>query len=248
MLPRRLARLATRRPASGCQQAALRLTSAHAHRLLATSTEPALAALQAASFGFPGSPSLTAPIDLTIHAASSGGHALLGRNGFGKTLLAQALADSNDAWLRGGAVSRREGWTPRSLSLVSFESHEAILADGGTVYQALSTRAHLSAAAKFLIVRFGLYDLLYRPVTALSTGEIRKVLLARALASRPSLLVLDNAFDGLDMPSRSMLAELISMTLKGFSPILVQGVDASAPAHTQVLCGSTTGAIRAAGH
>ena len=47
--------------------------------------------------------------------------------------------------------------------------------------------------------------------------------------------MLDNAFDGLDVPSRTALAELISLTLKGFSQLLVQGVDASATAHTQVL-------------
>ena len=84
-------------------------------------------------------------------------------------------------------------------------------------------------------MRFGLHPLLYRPVTALSTGEIRKVMLARALATRPSLLVLDNAFDGLDVPSREALKELISTTLNGFGQLLVQGVDASATAHTQVL-------------
>jgi hypothetical protein len=31
-----------------------------------------------------------------------------------------------------------------------------------------------------------------------------------------------------------MLAEIISTTLKGFSPLLIQGVSASATAHTQV--------------
>ena len=90
-------------------------------------------------------------------------------------------------------------------------------------------------ACKFLIVRFGLYPLLYQPVTAISTGEIRKVLLARALSTRPSLLVLDNAFDGLDAPSRTALKELITTTLKGFSQLLVQGIDASATARAQVL-------------
>ena len=87
--------------------------------------------------------------------------------------------------------------------------------------------------AKYLILRFGLHPLLYRPVTAIST-EKWKVLLARALATRPSLLVLDNAFDGLDVPSR-VAPGAISLTLRGFSQLLVQGVDASATAHTQVL-------------
>jgi molybdate transport system ATP-binding protein len=86
-----------------------------------------------------------------------------------------------------------------------------------------------------LVVRFGLHPLLYRQVGSLSTGEIRKVLLARALSRRPALLILDNAFDGLDVPSRAALAELISQTLRGFGQLLVQGIDAKATAHTQVL-------------
>ena len=100
------------------------------------------------------------------------------------------------------------------------------------MYRALG---HLSAAAKYLVVRFGLRPLLYRSVRTISTGEMRKVLLARALGTRPRLLVLDNAFDGLDAPSRASLAELVSMTITGFGQLQVQGVDASATAHTQVL-------------
>ena len=118
---------------------------------------------------------------------------------------------------------------------MSFESHQELLASGGTVYRALSYGGTLSAATKFLVVRFGLHPLLYRPVRSISTGEIRKVLLARTLGTRPQLLVLDNAFDGLDVPSRETLKELISHTLLGFGQLLVQGVDASATARTQVL-------------
>ena len=204
--------------------------------LCGTGHSETLVTMREARLGFPGSPTHTAPISLAIHSAKLGGHALLGRNGLGKTLIAQAISRHGDSgWVKDGHMVQRTGWSKRAVSHVSFESHEALVEEGGTVYQALCTRSHLSAAAKFLIVRFGLYGLLYRPVTAISTGEIRKVLLARALASRPSLLVLDNAFDGLDVPSRRSLTELISTTLRGFSPLLVQGVDASAAAHTQVL-------------
>ena len=177
-------------------------------------------------------------VNLTVQAAASGGHVCLGRNGSGKTLLGASLAHgSQDEWIVSGSLSHREGWSARSSSYVSFESHEALLEEGGSVYRALGVPpgATPTKAAKFLLVRFGLHPLLYRPVTALSTGEIRKVMLARALATRPSLLVLDNAFDGLDVPSREALKELISTTLNGFGQLLVQGVDASATAHTQVL-------------
>ena len=239
---------------------------------------PPLATLRSALLGWPGSGAASRTIDLTLQPASAGGHVLLGRNGAGKTLLGSALVnatetDGGSGWVHGGSLERREGWSARSVSHVSFESHEALLDEGGSVYRALGVPpgATPNKAAQFLIVRFGLHGLLYRQVSAISTGEIRKVLLARALATRPSLLILDNAFDGLDVPSRCAwtrlqpapvapplqtlcttccelrgagsthvvfavaLAELISTTLKGFGNLLVQGVDARATAHTQVL-------------
>ena len=42
----------------------------------------------------------------------------------------------------------------------------------------------------------------------LSTGEVRKVMFARALAQRPRLLVLDKVYDGLDAPSRERCVRL----------------------------------------
>ena len=217
-------------------------TSVHARLFRPRASAPGpLSTLQNASLGWPTSSSINlAGVDLTVQAASAGGHVCLGRNGSGKTLLGSALvhgSEEGSGWLKSGSLMRRDGWSARSTSHVSFESHEALLEEGGSVYRALGVPpgATPTKAAKFLLVRFGLHPLLYRPVTAISTGEIRKVLLARALATRPSLLVLDNAFDGLDVPSREALKELISTTLKGFGQLLVQGVDASATAHTQIL-------------
>ena len=135
-------------------------------------------------------------------------------------------------------------WHAQAMAHVSFESHEALLAQRDdkdptqplSVKKAIASGGTLSKAAQFLVVRFGMYPLLTRDVDSLSTGEIRKVLIIRALAHRPRLLVLDNAFDGLDVPSRDALKELITKTLLGFRPdILLQGVDAKATAHTQVV-------------
>ena len=62
------------------------------------------------------------------------------------------------------------------------------------------------------------------------------MLLARALASKPDLLLLDNASDGLDAPSRAALAKLLGQMLRGFSALLVQDVPSGAEAaRTQVL-------------
>ena len=193
------------------------------------------------------------PIDLSIHPPSNGGHVLLGPNGCGKSLLLQAIAshqqtresptsegdgNSINPYLQDGELSvTADGiWHSRAVAHVSFSSHQELLQEGGTASKAISEGGNLSKAAQFLVVRFGLFPLLQRDVTTLSTGEIRKVLLVRALSTRPRLLILDNAFDGLDVPSRDTLKDLVSKTLLGFTmDILVQAVNANATAHTQVL-------------
>jgi ABC-type Mn2+/Zn2+ transport system ATPase subunit len=61
-----------------------------------------------------------------------------------------------------------------------------------------------------LIVQLGLYPVWYKKLSWLSTGEIRKVLLAFVLSKSPKVLVLDKPYDGLDGPSRSNLKAILS--------------------------------------
>ena len=135
-----------------------------------------------------------------------------------------------------------------TVAHVSFDSHRKLLEDideksgeSVTAFKAIASVGNapgrLNAAARFLVIRFGLYPMMHRTVDTLSTGEIRKVLLARALSTKPSLLILDHAFDGLDIPSRKILQELVSKTIKGFTnDLLVQGVSSKDTADkTQVL-------------
>ena len=186
------------------------------------SSSAPLAALRAAELAHG-----TAKLDLEIMEADAGGHALLGRNGSGKSTIGRALC--GDAPIKSGALDR-----PARTAHVSFEAHEALAKEDVTVYEALGKLQ--TKASKYLAVRFGLHPLLWRPVKAVSTGEIRKVLLARALAARPDLVVLDNAFDGLDAPSRAALAKLLSQMSRGWGDILVRDMpSAREAARTQLL-------------
>lgn len=225
------------------QRLASRFLASVRHSSSATSVDAPvqlpLAELHETVLGYPNSSSSTTtrPIDFTIQPASSGGHALIGANATGKSLISNTLASQGSAeYLRAGNFYTDKPWYSTTVAHVSFESHEEILEKGGSVTKAISRGGQLSKAAQFLIVRFGLFPLLHRNVGTLSTGEIRKVMLVRALAERPRLLILDNAFDGLDVPSREKLKELVSRTIQGFRPdILVQAVSARDTAHTQVL-------------
>lgn len=63
--------------------------------------------------------------------------------------------------------------------------------------------------------------LLPQDMTALSTGEMRKVLIARALMKSPKLLVLDEPFDGLDESSRIALASCIDAIMNNSMRVIL---------------------------
>ena len=66
-----------------------------------------------------------------------------------------------------------------------------------------------------VVDQLGIRYLLQRRVVSLSTGEMRKTLIARALVKSPKLLILDEPFDGLDGRSRATLAESINHLMTG---------------------------------
>ncbi|MDD3311995.1 ATP-binding cassette domain-containing protein [Pseudodesulfovibrio sp.] len=66
-----------------------------------------------------------------------------------------------------------------------------------------------AAGADRIIERLGIGDLAVRAMGTLSTGQARKVLVARALASGPDVLVLDEYLDGLDQGARAEVLDLL---------------------------------------
>jgi molybdate transport system ATP-binding protein len=60
-----------------------------------------------------------------------------------------------------------------------------------------------------------IHPLLQKNITSLSTGEMRKTLIARALIKAPKLLILDEPFDGLDETARRSLSESINHLMTG---------------------------------
>jgi len=84
-----------------------------------------------------------------------------------------------------------------------------VIAKGTTVAELLAQEGICADIVNKLITKFELNYLLERAFRALSTGETRKILLIRALASQPDLLLLDEPFDGLDAPTALFLQEYL---------------------------------------
>lgn len=139
---------------------------------------------------------------------------ITGANGSGKSALVASLAGFGDQ--TEGAVNG----LPEKVALVSFEAQAALIeqelkkddadimdvvAVGTTVAEILAESEGDSKIIQALLAKFELEYLLDRAFRALSTGETRKILLIRAIASQPQLLILDEPFDGLDSKTLAML-------------------------------------------
>lgn len=62
--------------------------------------------------------------------------------------------------------------------------------------------------------KLGISDYLKRDIKSLSLGERSKALIAKALVKDPQLLILDEPFEGLDLPSRKSMAAVIDQLMQ----------------------------------
>lgn len=165
--------------------------------------------------------------------------AVLGPNGAGKsTLLKLVVGDLRPAW--GGRVRRFE-FTPkntiwevkRRIGIVSPEL-QSNYRDDVTGLEAIAsgftssigvmvkpTRKEFAEAAR-LAKQLGLAKLARKSVLAMSYGEVRRILLARALVHRPDLMICDEPFDGLDAIGRGQISTLLeAVAASGTTLVLV---------------------------
>lgn len=150
---------------------------------------------------------------------------LIGPNGAGKSTLLLSLlcllpgAAGQRTW-RGQAVRGRAGILAlrRRAALVQ---QDPLLFDT-TVHENVAAglrlrgagRAEVARSVGECLERFGLSGLAGRSARKLSGGEARRVSLARAVAVRPDLLLLDEPFANLDAPTRVAVAADIERTVR----------------------------------
>ena len=166
---------------------------------------------------------------------------ILGRNGEGKTTLAGTLTGETPV-VAGRRWFDRTRLAPAHVRCVSFEAHQRLVAwdegqdeargfarkgmRGLRVAEVLNTDRRSSAVEPRTLERWmrqtGLLAWREREIRTLSTGEIRQVMIARALLAGPRLLVIDEPFDGLDPRARRRLADMLSALMAhGLQMVLI---------------------------
>jgi zinc transport system ATP-binding protein len=127
---------------------------------------------------------------------------LIGPNGSGKTTLLKALLGLAPAT---GTLSRkpnlRVGYVPQN-----FARDRSLPI---TVYRFMRLFASEDSVSAALD-RVGIRHLRTRQIVALSGGELARVLLARAIAGKPELLILDEPLAGVDVAGEAALYHLIA--------------------------------------
>jgi molybdate transport system ATP-binding protein len=162
--------------------------------------------------------------------------AVLGPNGAGKSSLVRALAGDLPI-VRGRVIRSSALADTENIKYVSFELHrhlihkeehldEARIFSGHlnsftTVRDIIETKVNDDQNIASIAKKMGISHLMDRGIRFLSTGEMRKVLIARAMAGAPRLLILDEPFDGLDISGRKHLAGTIRTLMNGSTQIIL---------------------------
>lgn len=169
--------------------------------------------------------------------------ALIGSNGAGKSSLVKILAQLEQP--SEGSVSYPAYGQESPLEIrrrMSLVFQQANLLKGSVLQNvALGLkvrgvrREKRENLARHWLKVFSIEDLAHRPIEDLSGGEAQRVSLARALATQPDLLFLDEPFSALDVPSRSSLLMELSTIIQneGIAQVFITHHPAEIPLMAQ---------------
>lgn len=142
--------------------------------------------------------------DVAFTVPAGGYGVVIGPAGAGKTTLLETVAgirraESGRVMLGGTDMTPR----PPEERGIGFVYQHAFLFPHLSVWENIRYGAASDDEAKEVAERFGAAPLSERPVRSLSGGERQLVAIARALASRPTTLLLDEPFNALDPRRRA---------------------------------------------
>jgi molybdate transport system ATP-binding protein len=182
--------------------------------------------------------------------------AVIGPNGSGKTSLTRVVAGRLPV-IFGKKVCGKDLVLKRDVAIVSFEFQRELLEReavkeasrffSGKIFEITTPRMVIQDDGEKRPVSWtflrsvglaGIEALPDRNLFRLSTGEVRKILIARALLKRPKILILDEPFEGLDSLSRQQIEKSINLLIRhGVMVIMVtHRLDAVPSEITHVIC------------
>ena len=175
------------------------------------------------SFAYKGGPQILKDINIEVRPGEI--LAVLGPNGSGKTTLLRCTMDmlhwqSGRSLLDGedirsipaSALWRKMAYVPQAgTAATSYTAFQTVLLGRSSRIGAFSAPSETDLkAAESVMDRLGISHLADKPCHAISGGELQMVLIARAMAAEPQLLVLDEPESNLDF--RNQLIVLDAMT------------------------------------
>ncbi|MCU1357643.1 MAG: transporter [Acidimicrobiales bacterium] len=198
-----------------------------------TPLDPAVLEFRNADIGYDGR-AVVRGLDLSVGAGEVVG--ILGANGSGKSTTIRGLLGL--AALLGGEIRlfgedrrafddwRRVGYVPQRQTVASgIPSTVSEVVTSGRLSQVAPwrrLRADDRAAVAAAIEAVDLGDHARTPMTDLSGGQQRRVLIARALATDPDLLVLDEPTAGVDRENQEALAVALgALAARGTTIVLI---------------------------
>jgi len=166
--------------------------------------------------------------------------AIVGPNGAGKTSLVRALTGDVPV-VKGAIFPSHDQADAVRAEYVSFEQHQRLIAReeqrddfrffSGNLNRITTVREILDevdgpgggkpADLEGVVARLKINHLLARGIRVLSTGEMRKVQIARVLLKSPEIMILDEPFDGLDESARRDLAQIIDDLMDGTRTVVL---------------------------
>jgi phosphate transport system ATP-binding protein len=170
--------------------------------------------------------------------------AFIGPSGCGKTTLLRCLNRTNDivsgARLKGRILldgedihaadidppllRRRFGWVAQKPNPFPWSIYYNV-AYGAKIHGLIRTRAETDALVHDSLVRAGLWDevkdRLHEPGTDLSGGQQQRLCVARAIATQPEVILMDEPASALDPISTAKLEDLIDQLREQFTIVIV---------------------------
>jgi molybdopterin-binding protein len=139
---------------------------------------------------------------------------ILGKSGTGKTLILELIAgfmkpDDGKIWLNNVDITDKK-ITNRDVGLVfqdyAIFPHKTVF---GNIAYPIKERKNLKSKVLDLARQTGIDHLLHRYPSTLSGGEVQRAVLARTLAAKPNVLLLDEPLTSLDVQYKKELQSLL---------------------------------------